>query len=618
MKKRVFSIMGLSFLLAAFALAAVPVQAQNVEQKIQALEQELLQLKTDQLELRKEATTAAAALPNFSYDAGNGVRIEAADKAWMLKFSHEIDWLMPFESGRGHGGRTYGEVMGRRFRQEWNLCINNCFYEIQSRLDLDGFGTQTNLQRAQFLLHFENISPWLPTLYGGMDIEATGGLARAGSSATGAQAEYDLLSRNNGFNTGRTGTGIGVAYSSIDTSAIGIPGRARFNFVFGSVGAADDGAQRLTNKKDIAAYFDISPFSRLDNKWIKGFTFEITSWFCNSDRHLDDTTTTAAALALSNTILGNPNTSTRIEQTTSTQPTDTSACRALNIRDNGPGGRQSLFNTGLITGGMSHYVAPGIRWGIGPYNFRAYMGFQHYADENSRDSMRVRVRDAFSSAATPVQTQTVSFTNLGDVGKKQGRVFLIGHDLFLWSPKGFLTGDSNTPGSVLFGTHFERTDVSCDVKRGDRTIASQLVVGTGAPTGAALVTALETAAATTSSAVCNRITTGGTTSRTEFVRNRILVREWDLWYFIAPRASIGVNVLWYDASNLPTGFSTSGGLTNDVQKNLGASGSCRNSPGPNTGTAPGTAGTAAYSAASMRTGCGGEWVDVFLRLRWSF
>ena len=37
MKKRVFSIMGLSFLLAAFALAAVPAQAQNVEQKIQAL-----------------------------------------------------------------------------------------------------------------------------------------------------------------------------------------------------------------------------------------------------------------------------------------------------------------------------------------------------------------------------------------------------------------------------------------------------------------------------------------------------------------------------------------------------------------------------------------------------
>ena len=46
-------------------------------------------------------------------------------------------------------------------------------------------------------------------------------------------------------------------------------------------------------------------------------------------------------------------------------------------------------------------------------------------------------------------------------GKKRGKDWLIGHDLFLWSPKGFLTGTANTPGSILVGTHFERTDVSC-------------------------------------------------------------------------------------------------------------------------------------------------------------
>ena len=45
-------------------------------------------------------------------------------------------------------------------------------------------------------------------------------------------------------------------------------------------------------------------------------------------------------------------------------------------------------------------------------------------------------------------------------GKKRGHDFLIGHDLYLWSPKGFLTGSANTPGSILVGTHFERTDVS--------------------------------------------------------------------------------------------------------------------------------------------------------------
>src|SRR3990170_630866 len=90
MKKRVFSIMGLSFLLAAFALAAVPAQAQNVEQKIQALEQELSQLKSEQIELRKDATAAAAALPTFTYRPGNGLAITAAGQSWELRWYHEF------------------------------------------------------------------------------------------------------------------------------------------------------------------------------------------------------------------------------------------------------------------------------------------------------------------------------------------------------------------------------------------------------------------------------------------------------------------------------------------------------------------------------------------------
>ena len=123
MKKRVSSIMGLSFLLAAFALAVVPAQAQNVEQKIQALEQELSQLKSEQMELRKDATAAAAALPGFSYRPGNGMLIDAADKSWSVRMALEGHMRMLFESGRDQMGRTNGEIMGRRFRPEF-------FYQI--------------------------------------------------------------------------------------------------------------------------------------------------------------------------------------------------------------------------------------------------------------------------------------------------------------------------------------------------------------------------------------------------------------------------------------------------------------------------------------------------------
>jgi hypothetical protein len=75
--------------LAVFLLAAGTVRAQSVDEKIKALEQELTQLKDQQIELKKEATAAVAAMPSFSYRPGNGLNIEAADKSWGVRFTLE-------------------------------------------------------------------------------------------------------------------------------------------------------------------------------------------------------------------------------------------------------------------------------------------------------------------------------------------------------------------------------------------------------------------------------------------------------------------------------------------------------------------------------------------------
>jgi len=109
-----------------------------------------------------------------------------------------------------------------------------------------------------------------------------------------------------------------------------------------------------------------------------------------------------------------------------------------------------------------------------------------------------------------------------------------------------LTGTANTPGSILVGTHFERTDVSCAVPR--------CPSGAGAP---------------------------GTLA--QFHRDAIILREWDLWYFIAPRMSIGGSLLWYNASN----------LTTTVQQNLGI-------------------------RSVGRLGAGGGWLDGNLNWRYQF
>jgi hypothetical protein len=141
-------------------------------------------------------------------------------------------------------------------------------------------------------------------------------------------------------------------------------------------------------------------------------------------------------------------------------------------------------------------------------------------------------------------------------GRKKGQSFLIGHDLFVWSPKGFLTGSATTPGSILIGTHFERVDMSLGCNG-----------GTGIP--------------------CPNLG-----HLAQFHRNRILLREWDIFYFIAPRMSVGVNVLWYDAANLRNG-------ANQAAHNLGI---C-DSP---------------VTAANCRAGIGGDWVDVLLNWRYTF
>jgi hypothetical protein len=495
MKKGFAGLAALGLMLAAFLLATVPAGAQSVDDKIKALEQELSSLKSQQMELKKEATAAAAALPTFSYRPGNGAEIEAADKSWGLRFSMETHLRMEFVSGQDQVGRTQGEIMLRRWRPEFYYCIDNCLYEIETAIDMDGFGTgnaknSTNtgtssiMQRGVVHFHLENLNPWMPTVDIGGDVSTAFSTIRQGSSAVGSQMDYDLLSRNYGPNTGRASWGI---VSNWDDREIG-PGRiTRFQLAYAAINQADDNLSTFSDKKSWGSFIGYQPFSQLKNKWIRGLQFELGSWFCN----LDD------------------------------RPQADNGCDRLRIQDNGDPARQTLFDTGepAFTSRVNIMVAPGIQWEVGPYRLRLFASklFQWGAKENP-----VNVTNPLS-------------------GKKSAQDWLIGHDLFIWSPKGWLTGSSGTPGSVLLGTHFERTDVECATPR------------------------------------CPAINGG------QFHRGTYLVREWDIFYFLAPRMSVGAHVLWYDASN----------LTTTVQRNLGI-------------------------RKNGRAGGGGDWVDWNLNFRYQF
>ena len=504
-------------LLSAVLFAAASAGAQSVDDKIRSLEQELTQLKDQQIELKKEATAAAAAMPSFEYRPGNGLNIEAADKAWGVRFTVETHFRYNFESGRDQIGRSNGELMGRRFRPGVIYCVNNCLWEIEATLDLDGWGTGTGknatattvgsiLQRGAVNFHAENLHPWLPTVQFGMEVQnaAGGSLARQGSGNTGAQAEYDLLTRNNGFNTGRAGSGIILNWDDRSLSSIGIPGRiGKFQLGMSAIAEGDDGIASFTDRKDFSTYLSIQPFSEVKNKWLSGLTFEYGVWFCNADNRANE-----------------------------------NGCDRYRIQDHGDGARQTLFDTGSgsIGDGLTTAMGPGIVYNVGPYTLRVMGSF-----EQSEDRGEGR-------------------------GKKRAHNFLIGHDLYLWSPKGFLTGSSTTPNSILVGTHFERNDMSlgCNGSTG---------IPCSVPAGSASITRL----------------------LNQFHRTRILLREWDLWYVIAPRMNVGVNVLWYDASNLRNG-------ANQAAQNLGV---CN-------------ASTSNINSSNCRPGKGGDWLDVMLNWRYSF
>jgi len=63
------------------------------------------------------------------------------------------------------------------------------------------------------------------------------------------------------------------------------------------------------------------------------------------------------------------------------------------------------------------------------------------------------------------------------------------------------------------------------------------------------------------------------------------LNEWDIWYFIMPRMSIGASLLWYDASN----------LTGTAARNLGV-----------------------RNTTSVDPGKGGDWVDGSITWRYTW
>lgn len=159
-------------LTAGLVLAASPVQASDVDARIQVLERELAQLKQNQ----ESALAAEMKGPSFKYSAGKGLTIAAADNNWSITFGQrlQIYTSVYMTNDDPEGGYQNGVIRIRRFRPNINVTSQQGFYEVKwtfnccSGIKRDGSGATSYSTNIAFdgdaYLHFEKMNPWLPTV----------------------------------------------------------------------------------------------------------------------------------------------------------------------------------------------------------------------------------------------------------------------------------------------------------------------------------------------------------------------------------------------------------------------------------------------------------------------
>ncbi|MFQ5849008.1 MAG: hypothetical protein ACE5JU_00300 [Candidatus Binatia bacterium] len=429
---------GSLLLIGLFVVAVAPARA-SVEERIKALEEELAQLKGEQMELRKEATAAKAKLPSFRYRPGKGWFITAADKSWAWRFFYRF-YVYSYNNTDGNDARGAStmDFNFRRNRPNWTMWWEDGFYEIRSSLDVDtGTATKVNSQTAEFRFHLEKLNPFLPTIgihdKGG---PSAGFVARSSSKSAVVEYTRDLMT-DSGVDT-LSHRGISLLWNRV---RLWRSGTVTLNVGYIPCPGCNKDTKALTDRGQFELVLGSRPFSKTKNKWLKKLKLGV-NWKTGSMDSRGHSSST----------------------------------RRIRLRETNRTPRVTIFEAKGIGDGAHNYWHYGVEWGVGPYLIRA----------NGVTSRWEGKEDSFRGV--------------------HGRVFGIAHQLFIWSPKGPLTGKANKAGSLLVGYRFARADADCGLPGCDSKGGSE--------------------------------------------RNHYYENEWDIWYWIRPALSVGIWVVHSNAANM--------------------------------------------------------------------
>ena len=132
--KKALGFAGALGLTAVMVLAAAPVQASDVDARIQVLERELVQLKQNE----ESALAAEMKGPAVKYATGKGVTIAAADNAWSLNLGVTFRIFSTFylsESDDANGTGN-GVIHVARHRPDINVTSGGGFYRLYTQLNV--------------------------------------------------------------------------------------------------------------------------------------------------------------------------------------------------------------------------------------------------------------------------------------------------------------------------------------------------------------------------------------------------------------------------------------------------------------------------------------------------
>lgn len=414
-KQRLF--MALSFSLGAFLVSVWPVAAQgDVEEQIKALEEQVQQLRAQQLEMKKEATAAAQRMPTFNYRKGSGMTITAADKSWSYNTVFRLDINnynllggKPNFDDNGdqrNTGVTDLQLFPRRARWYHLFCWDDCFYEFNHSLDGESASRDASFRDNELKINFSQLNPWLPYYSVGLRRSAGNTYVSRSSSSDGKMEHLAVISAF-GFGGAGSHSGMGLGWEEV---AIG-PGEYEMylNWAMSQQETWQD--FQPSDRSGIMMYIGGKPFAKMKSKWIQGLElgFGYQGYSLDRPENFDP---------------------------------DEAGYRVRLRNDSYRKARQTYWEPGALSSGDSEQnvgrgwgeiFLPGVKWQVGPYFIRYAYG-------------------------------KVNFQNQNDPGMGRGisgRGWEIANQLNLWSPKGFFTGGPRRDNSIVLSAGFERTDVNC-------------------------------------------------------------------------------------------------------------------------------------------------------------